>query len=171
MGMNVEKEVAALKAMTVPELQARYAEVFGEERQSHHKALLWKRIIWRMQANEEGGLSDRARRRAEELANDADLRIYAPKVTAAGAGPVAVGRIATPADGRLPVPGTVLVREYKGQTIRVTVLDDGFEHGGEVYRSLSAVAKQVTGAHWNGMLFFGLAGKEGKKEEWHEDKP
>jgi hypothetical protein len=79
MGMNVEKEVAALKAMTVPELRARYAEVFGEECRSHHKALLWKRIIWRMQANEEGGLSDRARRRAEELANDADLRIHAPK--------------------------------------------------------------------------------------------
>jgi len=164
MGMDVEKEVAALKAMTVPELRARYAEVFGEECRSHHKALLWKRIIWRMQANAEGGLSERARRRAEELANDADLRIYAPKVTAAaGAGRVAVGRIATPADGRLPVPGTVLVREYKGQTIRVTVLDDGFEHGGEVYRSLSALAQKVTGAHWNGMLFFGLAGKEGKK--------
>jgi len=163
MGLNVEKEVAALKAMTVPELRARYAEVFGEECRSHHKALLWKRIIWRMQANAEGGLSDRARRRAEELANDADLRIYAPKVTAGGAGPVTTGRIATPADGRLPVPGTVLVREYKGQTIRVTVLDDGFEHGGEVYRSLSALAQKVTGAHWNGMLFFGLAGKEGKK--------
>jgi hypothetical protein len=162
MGLNVEKEVAALKAMTVPELRARFAEVFGEECWSHHKALLWKRIIWRMQANAEGGLSERARRRAEELANDADLRIYAPKVRATGAGPVAVGRIATPADGRLPVPGTVLVREYKGQTIRVTVLDDGFEHGGEVYRSLSALAKKVTGAHWNGMLFFGLAGKEAK---------
>jgi hypothetical protein len=163
MGMNVEKEVAALKAMTVPELRARYAEVFGEECRSHHKALLWKRIIWRMQANAEGGLSDPARRRAEELANDADLRIYAPKVTAAGAGPLAVGRIAAPTDGRLPVPGTVMVREYKGRAIRVTVLDDGFECGGEVYRSLSAVAQQVTGAHWNGMLFFGMAGKEGKK--------
>jgi hypothetical protein len=102
MGLNVEKEVAALKAMTVPELRARYAEVFGEECRSHHKALLWKRIIWRMQANAEGGLSDRARRRAEELANDADLRICAPKVTAAaGAGFVAVGRIA-PVSRSLP---------------------------------------------------------------------
>lgn len=163
MKLNVEKDVAALKAMTVPELRTRYAEVFGEECRSHHKALLWKRIIWRMQANEEGGISERARRRAEELANGADLRIYAPKVTAAGAGPVTTGRIATPTDNRLPVPGTVLVREYKGQSIRVTVLDDGFEYGGEVYRSLSAVAQKVTGAHWNGMLFFGLAGKKGDR--------
>ncbi|HUT62118.1 MAG TPA: DUF2924 domain-containing protein [Phycisphaerae bacterium] len=165
MGLNVEKEVVALKAMTVPELRARYAEVFGEECRSHHKALLWKRIIWRMQANQEGGLSERARRRAEELANDADLRLHAPETRTAVStgGCTATGRIGAPPDSRLPVPGTVLVREYKGQTIRVTVLDDGFEYGGEVYRSLSAVAQKVTGAHWNGMLFFGLVGKEGKK--------
>lgn len=163
MGMNVEKEVAALKAMTVPELRARYAEVFGEECRSRHKEFLWKRIIWRMQANEEGGLSERARRRAEELAKDADLRLSAPKFRAAGAGPTVCGRIEAPPDSRLPMPGTVLVREYKSRTIRVTVLDGGFEYGGEVYRSLSAVAQKVTGAHWSGMLFFGLAGKEAKK--------
>ena len=160
MKLNVEKEVAALKAMTVPELRARYAEVFGEECRSRHKQFLWKRIIWRMQANEEGGLSERARRRAEELAKDADLRLSAPKVKAVGAGPSVCGRIEAPPDSRLPVPGTVLVREYKGRTIRVTVLEKGFEYEGVVYRSLSAVAQKVTGAHWSGHLFFGLAGKK-----------
>ena len=163
MGLDVTKEVVALRRMTVTDLRRRYAEAFGEETRCRHKEYLWRRIIWRLQALQEGDLSERARRRAEELANDADLRIYAPKVKAAGAGRVAVGRIAPQADSRLPVPGTVLVREYKGQTIRVTVLDDGFEYGGEVYRSLSAVAQKVTGAHWNGLLFFGLAGKEAKK--------
>jgi len=161
MKLNVEKEVAALKAMTVPELRTRYAEVFGEECRSRHKQLLWKRIIWRMQANEEGGLSERARRRAEELAKDADLRLSGPRVRAAGAGPTVCGKVAAPPDSRLPVPGTVLVREYKRQIVRVTVLDGGFEYEGEVFRSLSAVAQKVTGAHWSGHLFFGLAGKKG----------
>jgi hypothetical protein len=54
------------------------------------------------------------------------------------------------------MPGTVLVREYKGQTIQVTVMDRGFEYLGRVYRSLSAIAKEVTGSHWNGLYFFGL---------------
>ena len=59
----------------------------------------------------------------------------------------------------LPMPGTVLTRPYKGRTITATVLDDGFEYEGEVYRSLSAVAKAVTGSHWSGNYFFGLKGR------------
>lgn len=56
------------------------------------------------------------------------------------------------------MPGTVLARQYKGRTITVTVLEDGFEYAGEVFRTLSAVAKAVTGSHWNGYHFFGLKG-------------
>jgi len=58
------------------------------------------------------------------------------------------------------VPGTILSREYKGREVRVLVLEKGFECDGQVYRSLSAVAEAITGSHWNGWLFFGLAGKE-----------
>jgi hypothetical protein len=50
----------------------------------------------------------------------------------------------------------VLTREYKEEMISVTVLDEGFEFDGEVYKSLTAVAKSVTGSHWNGYHFFGL---------------
>lgn len=60
-----------------------------------------------------------------------------------------------------PIPGTVLAREYRGRLIEVTVLPKGFELDGQVYRSLSAAAKAVTGSHWNGLLFFGL--KNGEK--------
>ncbi|MCA9299908.1 MAG: DUF2924 domain-containing protein, partial [Phycisphaerales bacterium] len=59
-------------------------------------------------------------------------------------------------DPRLPMPGTVLTREDKGTTVAVTILDDGLEHRGEVFRSLSSIAKAVTGAHWNGFGFFQL---------------
>ena len=81
MGLNVANEVAALRRMTVPDLRRRYAEVFGEETRCRHKDYLWRRIIWRMQAREEGDLSERARRRAEELADDTHLRVRAPRRT------------------------------------------------------------------------------------------
>jgi hypothetical protein len=160
MGLDVGKELAALKAMTVPELRARYAEVFGEECRSRHKQFLWKRIIWRMQANKEGGLSERARRRAEELANDADLRIHAPKAPVVTAVGVTIGRLAAPADSGMPLPGTLLTRQYKGRLVQVLVREKGFEYEGTVYRSLSAVAHAVTGSHWSGHLFFNLGRKE-----------
>ena len=163
MGMNVAKEVAAMERMTVPELRARYAEVFGEECRSRHKQLLVKRIAWRLQALTGGDLSERARMRAADLANDADLRLHAPapkKVAAASL--TATGTLVAAADNNRPLPGTVLRREYKGRTVHVMVLDKGFEYEGDVYRSLTAVAKAVTGSHWNGYLFFGL--KEGSDE-------
>jgi len=72
MDLNVEKEVVALRQMTVPQLREKYRDVFGHETRSRHKAFLIKRIVWRLQALAEGDLTERARRRAEELANDAD---------------------------------------------------------------------------------------------------
>ena len=79
MQVNVAKELAALEAMTVNELRAKYAQVFGEETRVGNKAWLVKRVIWRLQALAEGDLSERARRRAAELAQDADLRLSPPR--------------------------------------------------------------------------------------------
>ena len=115
MAMNVGKQIAALKRMTVTELRVKHVEVFGEATRSGHKDYLVKRIAWRIQANAEGGLSERARRRAEELANDADLRIRAPKapqVPEAGQTATAVVAMTRP---NAPPPGTVLTRPYKGR--------------------------------------------------------
>jgi hypothetical protein len=77
--MNMAKELAALERMGPTELRERYLEVFGEPTNANCKAWLVKRIAWRMQANAEGGLAERALARAHELANDADLRTTAPK--------------------------------------------------------------------------------------------
>ena len=82
MNLNIEKELAGLRRMSVGQLRQRYAEVFGETTRSRHKQWLIKRILWRMQALAEGDLSERARRRAEELANDADLRLRPPRTPA-----------------------------------------------------------------------------------------
>jgi hypothetical protein len=159
MHVNVAKEVATLRAMNVGELRVRYAEVFGEPARTGHKVWLIKRIAWRLQALAEGDLSERARRRAAELANDADLRLYPPRSAQVVSSNQASTRNAQRPDHRLPPAGRTLSRFYKGRMLHVRILPKGFEFDGVVYRSLSAVAKAITGSHTNGYLFFRLLGK------------
>lgn len=157
MALNIGKEMTALKRMTVPELRRKYAQVFGEDTTSRHKEFLIRRIVWRLQVNQEGGLSERARQRARELATESDVRLTAPRPRPiAPGGETTTAAIEFPQDDRLPMPGAIITRRYKNQTVEVRVLPRGFEYEGEVYRTLSAVAKKVTGAHWNGFNFFKL---------------
>ena len=137
--------------------RARYAATsrFGETTKASNRTWLIKRIAWRIQALVEGDLSERARRRAAELARDADLRLNPPHNKANTTTPPPQGvPIPAPVDHRLPPPGTILTRPYKGQLVQVQVLTDGFAYAGRVYASLSAVAKAITGSHTNGFLFF-----------------
>ena len=170
MEIMVRKEIEALRHMTVGQLKERYAEVFGEETRSHHKHFLYRRIAWRIQALAEGGLSERARRRALEIANDADLRVRAPKTTfhqdfSLSSANAVKGRVAAAADPRLPAPGGTVERRYKGRDIVVKVREEGFEYDGKLYKSLSAIAGEVTGTKWNGFLFFGCAAENGGTNE------
>src|SRR5205823_14090863 len=116
MTQNIEQEIVSLKAMTATELRVRYAEVFGEPARIGHKVWLIKRIIWRLQALAEGDLSERARKRAAELANDADLRLTLPR-----SGPIVSSNNASALsssqqpDNRLPPAGQTLRRLYKGR--------------------------------------------------------
>jgi hypothetical protein len=157
----MHQEIQRIFRMTVGELREKYIEVFGEETRSHHKEFLRKRIAWRLQSLAEGDLSERARKRAEELAIDADLRIRIPRDTT-GSGSMAVRersttrRLSLARDPRLPLPGTLLMREFKGQDILVKVLDHGFEYDGRRFKSLSAIAQEVTGSKWNGFAFFDI---------------
>lgn len=154
---EVARQIEELDHMTVGQLQVRWVEVWNEPCRSRNKVFLRRRIAWRIQALAYGGLSERALRRAEELADETLLRIRPPRGFMAGGGAKAtlVRRFAPPAPA-VPPPGTVLSREYLGRRVTVMVLDDGFEHAGKRYRSLTGVAKAVTGAHWNGYHFFGL---------------
>jgi hypothetical protein len=167
MQQNLEKEVARFRQMTVIELRARYAELFGEPTGVTNKGWLCKRLAWRLQALAEGDLSERARRRASELACDADLRLLPPRQQRAqslepGQTLAAVMAQDRP-DPRLPPPGTVLLRKYRGESLQVKVLPEGFEYQGEGYPSLSAVAKAITGSHCNGFLFFRLNARGGDR--------
>src|SRR5438128_12348519 len=135
MHVNVAKEVAALEGMTVNDLRAKYTEVFGEETRVGNKAWLVKRIIWRLQALAEGDLAERARRRAAELAQDADLRLSPPRqkqITSAS--DQRNGKASALANGHLPLPGTIITSWYKGQTLKVKVLRHGFEYNSQVYK-------------------------------------
>lgn len=168
--MNLARELAGLERLTVGELQARYAEVFGETPRSRHRRYLIRRIAWRLQANAEGGLSERARQRAAELADPGEARTTPPRGASAGRGAAEASDAMAWAgtaggsaplrrersDPRLPPMGSVLTREYKGHTLAVTVAAGGFIYEGERYASLSAVAKAITGSHMNGFRFFGL---------------
>jgi hypothetical protein len=153
--LNIVNEVAALQRLSIAQLRQRFADLFGEATAASNRTWLIKRIAWRMQALAEGDLSQRARQRAAELARDADLRLNPPqsKATTTTPPPEPV-KMPAPVDPRLPPPGTILVRPYKGQRVQVQVLTDGFAYAGRVYPSLSAVAKAVTGSHCNGFLFF-----------------
>ena len=158
MADDIDQEVAELRQLCVAQLRARHQQLSGQPSRSGNKDHLVRRIAWWLQAMAEGGLSDHALQRAKELATDPALLatpLPSPKKPA-------TNTAATYRDPRLPPPGTLLVRGYRGQTLQVKVLSEGFEYDNQIYRSLTAVAKQITGKHWNGFHFFALD-KESKQ--------
>jgi hypothetical protein len=160
--MEIDFERRQLEQLSITDLRLRYESVFGEVSTSRHRGYLIKRILWRMQANQFGGLSERAMARAKELANPAELRLTSPssleKPECGQTMTCQLPEAITSNQSNL-VPGTQLERMYKGQRIIATIMENGVRFNGELYRSLSAVAFAVTGAHWNGKLFFGLKGR------------
>ncbi len=154
----LQRELCNLELMKAVQLKKRYEQLFGEPCRSCNKTYLVRRIAWPMQANAEGGLSERAKRRIEELADDAEIRLTPPKnlkakVSTSGA---KSPDLTTGRDKRLPAPGNCIQRVYKEKIIQVIVLADGFEFDGKKYKSLSAIAKSITGSHLNGFHFFQL---------------
>jgi hypothetical protein len=151
---SVVSRIAALREMSVCELRNKYREMFdGCEPLSSNRNFLWRRIAYRIQEIEFGGLSDPDRARLEALKTELDPinRIIKRSAKQRKASGKNNGR-----DSRLPLPGTVIRRKYKGGVVEVKVLVDGFEHDGRPFKTLTAVAKEVTGCHWNGYLFFDL---------------
>ena len=146
-------ELGALGQRTGPELSERYLALFGQPAHSRNKAFLRKRLAWRIQELAEGGLSERALARIEELgaaglaAARRPVRVRTP--TSQAPRPTEAAR-----DRRLPPTGTVVRRIHGTAEHSVTVLDEGFEYLGEKYRSLSKIARVITGTPWNGYLFF-----------------
>jgi Protein of unknown function (DUF2924) len=153
---TILKQLEDLQIAPMRSVRERYRELFGEEPRSKHKESLVRRIAWRMQAAAEGGLSERARQRALTIASDADLRVLPPRSES-----FLNNRRS---DRRIPPPGAVLTRDFRGATITAKVLASGFEYEGRRYSSLSAIATEATGTRWNGLAFFGLtAGRRNRR--------
>lgn len=153
-------QILALQRMTVGQLQKKWLDLYGETTRSCNRQYLWRRLAWRVQELVYGGLSDRVKARIAELNCDNELRFLPPRNWSPHV-PIPRGQKIT--KGAIPVRGprlldlgTVITRQYRGQDIKVTTLEKGFDWEGRIYRSLSAVARAVTGQKWNGWLFFGL---------------
>jgi len=148
-------EILTLKEASVPELQKRYSELFdGKKAASNNKTYLWQRIAYRIQELEYGGLPEEARDKAEELAKEYDpINNKALRQNGINNG---IDKRCNSRDTRLPIPGTIIIKNYKGAEIGVKILEKGFEYNGKVYKTLTAIAKKVTGSHWNGYLFFNM---------------
>ncbi len=149
-------QITALKNTSVEELQRKHEELFnGLRATSDNKVYLVRRIAYRLQELGHGGLSQKAQKRLKEL-----IALYDPVNNKAIRPKVSVetqARIKTRGrDRRLPIPGTMITKEYRGKNIQVKVLENGFEYNGKIYNHLTAIAQEITGAHWNGYLFFNL---------------
>ena len=149
---SVISRIMALKNLSTKELQLKYEELFqGQKSPTNNRIYLWKRIAFKIQEVEYGGLADEAKTRLQELTQEFDPINHVKKPADAPTSKKKHGR-----DHRLPIPGTVLVKEYKGTQCEVKVLEKSFELKNKTYRSLTSIAKEITGAHWNGFLFFNL---------------
>ena len=154
---DILDQIALLNNQSLETLQERYKEVFvADKAPSINKVFLWRRIAYRLQEQEYGGLSPEVKARIESLVQQYDPinnKALRPTVTSAGKEVVALPSMR---DKRLPIPGSSIYKKYKGQDIHVRVLEKGFEYKNKYYRTLSAISEEITGAHWNGYSFFNL---------------
>lgn len=154
MKKTVRDEIEELGRMSVRELQQQYQDLFGEAPGSN---LLFRKIAWHLQARAEGGLPGPVRDLARSIAQDVPLRnrVFANVQKRRAGLPVeqtATTTITPDHDSRLPMPGGVIVKRFRGETLVVKVTDQGFEYSDRRYASLSASAQEITGTKWNGFL-------------------
>jgi hypothetical protein len=133
-------QLAALKTAPILVLKQKWRELFDSEPPLYNRRFLEHRLAYRIQELAYGGLSKETLERLEALADE--LEGKAPRRRSALA--------------NIPIAGTRLIREFKGVEHCVTVRHDGFEYQGRPYKSLSAIARHITGTRWNGLVFFGL---------------
>jgi hypothetical protein len=138
---SVLTRVAALKELPIPALKQQWRELFDTEPPPYNRRFLEHRLAYRIQELAYGGLKRETIERLSALAEDLD-----------GGDPARRRRSANDR----PMPGTRLIREYQGVEHCVTVRDEDFEYQGRPYKSLSALARAITGTRWNGLLFFGV---------------
>jgi hypothetical protein len=147
MNDSVLAQVAALPEKSTAELKQLWRDLYDREPPSGNKPFLIKRLAYRIQELAYGGLSARAEAKLNVLIEEEDRRVRG---------------LPSLRKGDRPIAGTRLIRQWQGVEHCVTVLDDGFEYQGARYRSLSAIARTITGTRWNGPLFFGIRSRSSR---------
>ena len=137
----IPPRLAALKAASTPELKAQWRDLFDSEPPPFNRRYLESRLGYRLQELAFGGLKPETVKRLERLGEQLDGGDKKKRSIRADLKPIA---------------GTRLLREWQGVEQIVTVTADGFEWQGRPYKSLSAIARAITGTRWNGWVFFGL---------------
>ena len=138
---TVLASIAALKTTPTAKLKEQWTALFNTPPPPYNRRFLESRLAYRIQELAYGGLKPETVRRLEQLGEQLD------------GGNIAVRRVR---GSDIPIAGTRLIREYQGVEHTVTVMTDGYEWQGRPYKSLSAIARAITGTRWNGLLFFGL---------------
>jgi hypothetical protein len=154
MKKNVLAQLAEIQQLPTPELKERWRALYSSEPPSGSRSYLIKRLCHRVQELAYGGVSDATRAR---------LREHLEQTGLATEGTDAAHTAQRRGGQGQPVAGTTFTREWHGERHEVTAIDGGFEYRGRKFRSLSAIAKAITGAHWSGNLFFGLRSRKGGK--------
>ena len=145
---SVLKQIDELNRMSMDQLRKRWRDLFGTDSARVGRSYLIRRLAYRIQELVYGGLSRETRQKLVALSDDQN--------TTATKSPRK--RQATNLQ-----PGTRLLRDWHGERYEVVVQDDGFLYDGKKYRSLSAVARAITGSYWSGNRFFGLTPNSKKK--------
>jgi len=151
MNQTMLKQIASLGRLSYADLQERWRQLMGREPPRYSQEFMVKRLAHRLQELAHGGLTQDTREQMDQLLEEAGYNEL---------GGLRGGTRPRPRQD-LPLVGTRLVREWDGERHEVTVVHGGFEYRGRRHRSLSAIAKLITGTHWNGPRFFGL--RDGKE--------
>ncbi len=165
MNQAIELQIQMLDSMTTAELKAAYIEVFNERPHSHRRLWLHSRVAWGIQAKADRGMSQRFIEHGLKHADLSDIRMHAPRsikpkqpepepTTEPGPQVESEQR-----DPRIPAPGSVLERDFKGRKISIKILPHGFEWNGNVYPSFSKAVKTATGQSYSPYAFFKLGPK------------
>jgi len=142
---SILRQLADLDDLPTADLKERWRTLYGKESPRFNRQFLIKRLAYRIQEIAHGGVTDELRDRMDRVLDESGYNELGVKLGGGSAGTV-----------DRPVAGTVLSREHGGEKHEVVVLAKGFEYRGKPYRSLSAIARAITGTRWNGLIFFGL---------------
>ncbi|MBI5724823.1 MAG: DUF2924 domain-containing protein [Planctomycetes bacterium] len=152
MEKTILKQLAELQDMPYPALKERWRSLYGTEPPAYKREHIIRRLAYRIQELAFGGLPDETKAELERIAEEDEGRRKG--------NPTRRGK----SKGTRPLPGTRIVRDWNGQRHEITAVEGGFEYKGRKYKSLSAIAKAITGAHWSGPQFFGLRTAKQVKE-------